>query len=107
MPFGLRNAAQTFQRFMDQVLHGIPSMYVYLDDVLIASTTPEQHYKDLKAVFTRLSAQGILCLPLPHSTSWDIPLIAMVFLVFLRKINLLKISHHHKFKNHFVSSWHL
>ena len=41
MPFGLRNAAQTFQRFMDQVLHGLTSVYVYIDDVLIASTTPE------------------------------------------------------------------
>ena len=34
MPFGLRNAAQTIQRFMDKVLHGIPSVYVYIDDVL-------------------------------------------------------------------------
>ena len=63
MPFGLRNAAQTFQRFMDQVLLGIPSAYVYIDDILIASPTPEQHLKDLKAVFTRLSAHGILINP--------------------------------------------
>ena len=63
MPFGLRNAAQTFQRFMDQVLHGISSVYVYIDDVLIASSTPEQHLRDLKAVFTRLSAHGILINP--------------------------------------------
>ena len=63
MPFGLRNAAQTFQRFMDQVLQGIPSAYVYIDDVLIASPTPEQHLRDLKAVFTRLSAHGILINP--------------------------------------------
>ena len=63
MPFGLRNAAQTFQRFMDQVLQGIPSVYVYIDDVLIASFTPEQHLQDLKAVFTRLSAHGILINP--------------------------------------------
>ncbi len=24
MPFGLRNVAQTFQKFIDQVLHGLP-----------------------------------------------------------------------------------
>ena len=75
MPFGLRNAAQTFQRFMDKVLHGIPSVNVYIDDVLIASSTPEQHLKDLKAVFTRLSAHGILinpkkCLFAAHSLNF-------------------------------------
>ena len=37
MPFGLRNAAQTFQRFLDHVLHGLDFAYVYIDDVLIAS----------------------------------------------------------------------
>ena len=42
MPFGLRNAAQTFQRFMDQVLRSTPFAYAYIDDVLIASDTSEQ-----------------------------------------------------------------
>ena len=75
MPFGLRNAAQTFQRFMDKVLHGIPSVYIYIDDVLIANSTPEQHLKDLKAVFTCLSAHGFLinpnkCLFAAHSLNF-------------------------------------
>ena len=32
MLFGLRNAAQTFQCFMDQVLHGLDFCYVYIDE---------------------------------------------------------------------------
>ena len=63
MPFGLRNAAQTFQRFMDQVLRGMPSAYAYIDDVLIASSTPEQHLEDLHTVFERLSTHGIVINP--------------------------------------------
>ena len=43
MPFGLRNAAQTFQCFMDQVLCGLDFCCVYIDDVLIASHTPNEH----------------------------------------------------------------
>ena len=43
MPFRLRNAAQTFQRLMDQVLRGISNTYVYIDDILIASITPKEH----------------------------------------------------------------
>ena len=37
MPFGLRNAAQTFQRLIDVVLKGLPFAFVYINDVLIAS----------------------------------------------------------------------
>jgi hypothetical protein len=60
MPFGLRNAAQTFQRFMDNVLRGIPFAYAYIDDVLIASTTPEEHLHHLRVVFERLTSYGIV-----------------------------------------------
>ena len=38
MPFGLRNATQTFQRFMDRVLHGFHFTYTSIDDVLVASS---------------------------------------------------------------------
>ena len=63
MPFGLRNAAQTFQRFMDQVLRGVTSVYSYIDDVLVASATPEQHVNDLRTVIECLSAHGIIINP--------------------------------------------
>ena len=48
MPFGLRNAAQTFQRFMDQVLRRMEFCYVYIDDVLIVSSTPQEHKEHLR-----------------------------------------------------------
>ena len=50
MPFRLRNAAQTFQRFMDQVLRGLDFCYIYIDDVSIASNTPEEHKVHLRLV---------------------------------------------------------
>ena len=64
MPFGLRNAAQTFQRFIDQVLRGLPFAYVYIDDVLIASATPEEHQHHLRQVFERLQQYRIIVNPL-------------------------------------------
>ena len=63
MPFGLRNAAQTFQRFIDQVLRGLPFCYAYIDDLLIASTSPEQHQQHLRLVLQRLSDHGIVINP--------------------------------------------
>ena len=53
MPFGLRNAAQTFQRFIDQVLRDLPFCYAHIDDILIASSNPEEHQQHLISVFER------------------------------------------------------
>ena len=63
MPFGLRNAAQTFQRFIDQVLRGLHFCYAYIDDLLIASTSPEEHQAHLRQVLQRLSEHGMVINP--------------------------------------------
>ena len=59
MPFGLRNAAQTFQRFMNQVVQGLDFVFVYIDDILVASKNEEEHKNHLKILFQRLSDFGI------------------------------------------------
>ena len=43
MPFGLHNAARTFQRLMDEVLRGLPYVYAYIDDILVASMDEDSH----------------------------------------------------------------
>ena len=63
MPFGLRNAAQTFQRFIDQVLRGLHFCYAYIDDLLIASSNPEEHKHHLRLVLERLNEHGIIINP--------------------------------------------
>ena len=54
MPFGLRNAAQPFQRFINRVLSDLDFIFVYLDDILIFSSTPEEHEKQRRTVLERL-----------------------------------------------------
>ncbi len=60
MPFGLSNAAQTFQRFIDEVLRGLDFVYAYIDDLLIASSSPEEHLRHLRLVLERLEQHGLL-----------------------------------------------
>jgi len=59
MPFSLRNAAQTFQRFIDGILQDLPFCYAYIDDILIASKDEIEHREHLKQLFTRLDEHGI------------------------------------------------
>ncbi|GBN01400.1 Transposon Ty3-I Gag-Pol polyprotein, partial [Araneus ventricosus] len=64
MPFGLRNAGQTFQRYIHQVLSNLDFCVPYFDDVLIASNNSEEHKQHLKQVFERLSQHGLKLNPL-------------------------------------------
>jgi hypothetical protein len=56
MPFGLTNAPATFQRAMDMVLGGLKweVCLVYLDDIMVFSSTFDKHLEDLQTVFDRL-----------------------------------------------------
>jgi cleavage and polyadenylation specificity factor subunit 1 len=58
MSFGLRNAAQTFQRLMDRVLRGFDFCFAYLDDILVIFRSLEEH-EQLRALFTQLQRYGI------------------------------------------------
>lgn len=56
MPFGLKNATQTFQRFMDTIFRDLDFVFVYIDDILIMSTEEKEHQEHLRLVFERLKA---------------------------------------------------
>ena len=56
MPFGLCNAPGTFQRLMERIFgdQSLQSLLLYLDDIVIFSTTFEQHLQRLDLVLGRL-----------------------------------------------------
>lgn len=63
LPFGLRNAAQSFQRLMDTVLRGMSRVFVYIDDILLYSPDPETHLRDITELFERLRKHGLVIRP--------------------------------------------
>jgi len=62
MPFGLSNAPATFQRLMNDILFleiqdGF--VLVYLDDILIFSSNPQDHISHIARVFEKLHARNV------------------------------------------------
>lgn len=61
MPFGLKNAPATFQRLMNSVLKEFINniCVVYLDDILVFSTSLEEHIDSLKKIFNTLRKHNL------------------------------------------------
>ena len=59
MPFGLKNAGKTFQRFINEVTNGLPDVFAYADDILVASNNLVDHINALTELFTRLENFGL------------------------------------------------
>ena len=66
MPFGLVNAPSTFQKLMDLVLAGLhwEICLIYLDDIIIFSTTFDEHVERIRQVLTRLHKANLKLNPL-------------------------------------------
>lgn len=59
MNFGMRGAGQSYQRFMNLVLHDFDFTFCYLDDILIKSRSVEEHKRHLRLLFERLDKYGL------------------------------------------------
>jgi hypothetical protein len=58
-PMGLLGAPSSFQRLMEAVVKGIADVIVYIDDLLVHSSSHEDHLLRLEEVFKRLRAHGL------------------------------------------------
>lgn len=65
MPFGLCNAPATFERLMESVLAGLhwKTCLVYLDDIIVFSSSFQEHLQRLREVFQRLQDAGLKISP--------------------------------------------
>ena len=65
MPFGLTNAPATFQRLMERCVGdlNLKTCLVYLDDIIIFSSTLDEHLERLESVLTRLQNHGLKLKP--------------------------------------------
>ena len=59
LPFGVASAPAVFQRTMEAVLKGMPMVVAYLDDILVAGRTEQEHLTHLAQVLECLDSAGM------------------------------------------------
>lgn len=59
LTYGIASAPSIFQAVMDQILQGMSNVVCYLDDILIASSSKEEHLATLEEVLSRLEKSGV------------------------------------------------
>lgn len=62
MPFGLTNAPITFQRLLDSLIgpEMEPNCFVYLGDIILVTSTFDDHLKRLKEVLVKIENSGLV-----------------------------------------------
>jgi cell fate (sporulation/competence/biofilm development) regulator YlbF (YheA/YmcA/DUF963 family) len=59
LPYGLHNATQTMQRLMDRLFRHREDVFVYLDDIVIATPTFQKHVEVLREVLDKLESNKL------------------------------------------------
>lgn len=63
MPFGLVGAAATHIKMMRKILHGLPNVAFYFDNIFVYSQTWSEHVQALEAVFQTLKQHQLTARP--------------------------------------------
>ena len=63
LPFGMVNAPALFTRMMRNLLDGLPNVVHYIDDILIFSSSWDEHLQDVRRVLTALRAAHLTAKP--------------------------------------------
>lgn len=77
VPFGLKNAAQAFQHLMDTVDRGLDSLFIYLDDILVAGRSGQEHCAHHRLLCQRLSEHSLTINP----NKWQFASAPLIFWV--------------------------
>nr|XP_012218140.1 PREDICTED: uncharacterized protein K02A2.6-like [Linepithema humile] len=59
LPFGISSAPACFQRLMETILGGLEGIIVYLDDILIAGRSVDEHWQRVQEVLKRFVEVGL------------------------------------------------
>ena len=65
MLFDLTNTPATQQRFMETILVGLnwETCMVYIDDIVVFSSTFDEHKKNIEEILQRLNDHGVMIAP--------------------------------------------